>query len=170
MKLRLLLIGLVAFTAACTKSTTEPSPAAPNTFTFSATLLPANETPPISNSEAGGKGTATITLIVTKDSGGTITAATVTFAVSLNSFPPGTNLTAAHIHEGASGVAGAIKVQTSLSSGEVVLTDGTGGFNKTFAAPADIAQAMINNPAGYYFNVHTTLNPGGVARGQLNKN
>ena len=30
-------------------------------------------------------------------------------------------------------------------------------------------QAIINNPAGYYFNIHTALNPGGVARGQLTR-
>ena len=32
---------------------------------------------------------------------------------------------------------------------------------------ADIANQILTNPAGYYFNVHSTLNPGGVARGQL---
>jgi hypothetical protein len=30
-------------------------------------------------------------------------------------------------------------------------------------------QAIIDNPAGYYFNVHSTQNGGGVARGQLVK-
>jgi len=28
---------------------------------------------------------------------------------------------------------------------------------------------VINNPAGFYFNVHSTLNAGGVARGTLVK-
>jgi hypothetical protein len=27
--------------------------------------------------------------------------------------------------------------------------------------------SIVANPAGFYFNVHTTLNPGGVVRGQL---
>jgi hypothetical protein len=37
--------------------------------------------------------------------------------------------------------------------------------------PQDVAlfQQIINNPAGFYFNAHSTLNPGGVARGQLVK-
>ena len=34
---------------------------------------------------------------------------------------------------------------------------------------AVIAQQIVNNPAGYYFNVHTDLNKGGVMRGQLVK-
>jgi hypothetical protein len=34
---------------------------------------------------------------------------------------------------------------------------------------AALAQTIINNPAGYYFNIHTAANPGGVARGQLVK-
>ena len=29
------------------------------------------------------------------------------------------------------------------------------------------AQAVMDNPAGYYFNMHSPLNPGGVIRGQL---
>jgi hypothetical protein len=30
-------------------------------------------------------------------------------------------------------------------------------------------QSIIDNPANFYFNVHSSLNPGGVARGQLVK-
>jgi filamentous hemagglutinin family protein len=30
-------------------------------------------------------------------------------------------------------------------------------------------QAIINNPAGYYFNAHSAINTGGVVRGQLVK-
>jgi hypothetical protein len=32
-----------------------------------------------------------------------------------------------------------------------------------------VAQNIINNPSAFYFNIHSTLNPGGVARGQLVK-
>ena len=28
-------------------------------------------------------------------------------------------------------------------------------------------RTILNNPAGFYFNVHTTVNPGGAVRGQL---
>jgi hypothetical protein len=33
----------------------------------------------------------------------------------------------------------------------------------------EVAQAIINTPENYYFNVHSTINPGGVARGQLRR-
>jgi hypothetical protein len=29
------------------------------------------------------------------------------------------------------------------------------------------ATNIMNNPGGFYFNVHTPLNPGGAVRGQL---
>ena len=169
---KLLIIALVALTAACTKSSSPsgPStPAAPRTYTFTATLLPSNEVPPITNAEANGNGTATITLTVTRDNNNTITAATTVFSVALSGFPGGMTLTAAHIHEGGPTCACPVKIQTTLASGEVALAaNGTGSFTKTnIATPADVATAMIANPANYYFNVHTALNGGGVARGIL---
>jgi len=33
--------------------------------------------------------------------------------------------------------------------------------------PADKAAAILNDPTGFYFNVHTALNPNGAIRGQL---
>lgn len=163
----LLLLGLFAFTAACSSSTTQPSQAAPNTFIFTATLLPSNEVPAISNAESVARGTATITFVVTRDSANAITAATVTYSVSLTAFPAGSNITNAHIHEGASGVAGPVRIQTTLSSGEVVFTGGAGSFTKSTASDAAFAQSVISTPGNFYFNVHSTLNPGGVMRGQL---
>jgi hypothetical protein len=74
----------------------------------------------------------------------------------------------AHIHTGAVGVSGAILVNTGLSSGEVTLSTGAGSFTKTgVSVPAATAKDILANPAGYYFNVHTVANAGGVARGQL---
>jgi hypothetical protein len=51
-----------------------------------------------------------------------------------------------------------------------VLANGSGSFTavQSVVDPA-LAQTIINNPAGYYFNAHSTLNPGGVVRGQLVK-
>ena len=76
----------------------------------------------------------------------------------------------AHIHTGAVGVAGPILVNTTTNPGEVVLTNGAGSFSRNgITLAAATAQSIIDSPAGFYFNVHTTLNPGGVMRGQLVK-
>jgi hypothetical protein len=162
-----LALGLAFGAAACGDSETSPSPASAPRFT--APLLPANEVPPITNAEASGTGTATITINTTRDGSGNITAATADFSVSLSGFPGGTTLTNAHIHPGAAGVNGGVALGAGITSGEVVLSAaGAGGFTKTgITMDPALAQAIINNPAGYYFNVHSALNPPGFARGQL---
>ncbi len=33
--------------------------------------------------------------------------------------------------------------------------------------PTNVAEAIMANPAGYYVNLHSAVNPGGVIRGQL---
>ena len=160
-----LLAGLVV--SGCSKSSTSPSTtAAPPKFT--ATLSPANEVPAITNADVTGSGTATITMTVFKDAAGNITTATADFAVSLTGFPAGTALTGAHIHPGAAGTTGGVIINTGLTTGEITLTTGSGGITKgSITVDPALAQAIINTPSGYYFNVHTTLNAGGAARGQL---
>jgi hypothetical protein len=150
--------------AACDNSPTSPS----DTKKLTAQLSPANEVPPVTNAESTGSGTVTVTLHLTRDGAGTITAATADFDVSLTGFPINTPLTMAHIHTGGVGVSGAILVNTGLSSGEVTLVTGAGSFTKSgVSLSASTAQDILANPANFYFNVHTVLNPGGVARGQL---
>lgn len=165
-----LLIGAGLIAAGCSDKTPPTGPSPNTQATFTATLLPANETTAVSAPENSGSGTATITLNVTRDSNGNINAAVANFQVSLSNFPATANFTAAHIHEGGSGVAGPIKVSTGLASGEVVLVNGAASFTKSnINVPFDIAQNLLNNAGNYYFNIHTTANGGGVARGQLSK-
>jgi hypothetical protein len=46
--------------------------------------------------------------------------------------------------------------------------NGNGSIAKNgISIPADRAAAILANPAGHYFNVHTGLNPAGAIRGQL---
>lgn len=160
---------LVFAAAACGKST-PTAPSASPAPRFTATLSPANEVPAVTNADASGSGVATITLNTTKDAAGNITAATADFQVNMSGFPAGTTLTGAHIHPGAAGTNGAVVWSTGITSGEIVLAaNGSGSFTKLTVSISDatIAQAIINNPAGYYFNVHTTINTGGAVRGQL---
>jgi hypothetical protein len=164
---------LVAALAVVSSACDSDSPTAPGlatSFTFTATLLPSNEIPAVVGAEAAGSGTVTITMPVTRDSAGSITAATATFVVNLTGFPAGTTLTGAHLHQAVAGATAAVIVNTTLGNGEVVLTNGAGTFTKSsINVPVDTANAMIATPSGFYFNVHTTLNPGGAARGQLVK-
>jgi hypothetical protein len=160
-------LGLTLAAAGCGKDTpvTPTPPAAPK---FTATLLPSNEVPAITNADQSGSGLATITMNTTKDAAGNITAATADFAVSLTGFPAGTTLTAAHIHPGAAGINGSPAVNLALTAGEISLANGSQTFSKLgIVVDPALAQTIITNPAGYYFNVHTPLNGGGAARGQL---
>jgi hypothetical protein len=59
-------------------------------------------------------------------------------------------------------------VNLGLSAGEVTFPTGAGTFTKAnITVSADNANAILANPAGFYFNIHTPANGGGVARGQL---
>ena len=163
------LLSLAFGLAACgSEPGASPSPA--STERFTAILLPANEVPAITNAEAGGSATATITFNVTKDSAGYVTAASMDVNVTASGFPNGTALTNAHIHPGAAGTNGSVFVNVGLSAGEVTFPSGGGSFSKTgIALTVDQINTILANPSSYYFNIHTALNPNGVARGQLTR-
>jgi len=136
---------------------------------FSALLRPANEVPPITNAEAGGTGVAQITMQVTRDTAGAITGATADFYFQVSGFPSNTTVVGAHIHPGAAGVNGGVIVNTGLTAGSpFIAASGTGEFRATgIAVTGALAQSIVANPAGFYFNIHSPLNAGGFARGQL---
>jgi hypothetical protein len=162
--------GLLA--AGCgSKSPTTPS-APPNTIVFTAALNAANEVPPITNADANARGTGTFTLNLTRDAAGAITSAKGTFVYSLSGFPAGTQIRLTHIHEGGPGVPGNVVIDSGLTAANAItLGDGT-LTNQTFAnvdVTATRAQQVIDNPNGFYFNVHSALNPGGAVRAQLVK-
>jgi len=153
--------------SACGSSSTTPT--APTNPTFVATLSPANEVPPIVGAEASGSGTSTVTMVTTKDAAGNVTAATATFVVNLSGFPANTPINISHIHQAASGVNGAVVVNSGITAGQNV-TNASGALSFTasnLTVDPALANSILTNPAGFYFNVHSTLNPGGVARGQL---
>jgi hypothetical protein len=162
-------VAIAVLAAGCSSSTT-PTPTTPTNPTFTATLSPANEVPPITNAESTVSGNASITLITVKDAAGNITSATATFVVNLTGFPAGSTVNIAHIHEGGTTCVCPVVVNTSLAPGDVTIVNGIASFTKAgIPVMADVAQRILNNPAGFYFNVHTALNGGGVARGVLNR-
>ena len=168
-RLSLIAVALALLAVGCSSSTS-PSSTTPTNPTFTAALSPANEVPPVTNTESVVTGNVSITLATTKDSAGNITAASATFVVNLTNFPAGSTINIAHIHEGASTCACPVVVNTSLTPGEVTITNGTASFTKAgINVDPAVAQRLLNNPGGFYFNVHSAINPGGVARGTLQR-
>ena len=166
----LFIVGLSALSAGCgySSSPTEPSEAASTRTTFTVALSAANEVPSITNADANAVGTAVIVLNVSRNAAGIITGASADFQVSVSGFPAGTRVTDAHVHTAPAGSNGGVAINTTLSSGELAIANGSGSVTKNgINVPADRAAAILANPAGHYFNVHTALNPDGAIRGQL---
>ena len=171
MKRLFLALIVTALAVGCGSDTpNNPTPTPTPNPVFTSTLTAANEVPPITNAESTASGTVRIELTLTRDAAGAISAASGTFTVTLAGFPAGSIVTIAHIHRAAAGQTAGIFVNTGLVSGEVTLTGGSGGFTKSNVnfTPAE-AQAILDGPAGFYFNVHTSLNPSGAIRGQLTR-
>ena len=146
--------------APTTAPTTAPTPAPTPANTFKAELKASNENPPITDAEATCTGTATVTF----------TATTAKFDVAITGCPATTAINIGHIHEGAAGVNGGVKIDSTLKAGDIALTNGAVTFSRTnSAADPALITAVMANPAGYYVNFHSTLHSGGVIRGQLTK-
>jgi hypothetical protein len=171
-RLPILTVLLGLFVAGCGSDTptTPGTTAPPNRFVFTSTISAANEIPAITNAESGARGQVTVVFNVTRDGAGAITGSTEDVTATFTGFPNGSALTAAHIHTGGATATGGVVVPLLPTAGEVTFPNGNGSFVHTgFGPPStiDIVNQIIANPSAFYFNVHTTLNPGGVARGQL---
>jgi hypothetical protein len=148
------LAAALAVAGCGSKSATAPS----NLTVFTVAMLPSNEVPPITNAESSGRGTAIIT--VHSDTN------TIDFNLSMNSFPDGTVIRAAHIHPGAAGTTGGVLVSANLTT-PITLTNGSGTFTSSVSAKAEDVSSILAAPQNFYFNIHSATNGGGVARGQL---
>jgi len=69
--------------------------------------------------------------------------------------------TAAHIHEGAAGKEGPVKVGLDAPK--------SGSTKGCKTVDAAVVQDMMAHPANYYVNVHNASHPKGALRGQLSK-
>src|SRR5205814_2004693 len=99
-RLAIVVTGVLLATG-CSSNSSTTSPSSTNGVSnvrFTAALSPAQESPAIANAEAGGSGSVTIDMTVTRDAAGAITSAPVNFQVNLQGFPSTTVVNIAHIH------------------------------------------------------------------------
>jgi hypothetical protein len=150
-----LLVGAALFTIAA-------APASAQTFTLTASLNGANETPAALNTGAFGSATVTVDL----------TARTVTYVVDVFNLPSG--VSASHIHAGAAGTAGPVVVNFAPPipasndfrfSGTVKDTEFVLRPDQGIRSADDMFQAILGGNS--YVNVHSQVNGGGEIRGQL---
>ena len=132
-------------------------------------LSTANEVPPVSLTASGG---AFVFLHVVRDAQGEVVSGSVDFQVRYN-FPSAQTITAMHIHAGAAGANGPVVID----SGTAQIPDATTGsfpvlqaqVSSTTAAALAAVKGILADPSQYYLNVHTSANPAGVFRGQLQR-
>ena len=131
---------------------------------FQAQLLGgANEVPAVTNADVNAFGQATVVLDTSNNS--------FRFDWSVNNVAA-SSIILNHIHEAPVGVAGPVRVDSGISpANPLTVVNGSVLFSKSGIIPstdaAGIVSRLLANPAGFYFNVHSNLNPGGVVRGQL---
>jgi CHRD domain len=140
------------------------APASAQTFTLTASLNGANETPaPGINTGAFGSATVTVNM----------TTRTVSWVIDVFNLPSG--VTAGHIHVGAPGTPGPTVVNFVVPSpasndfrvsGSAQDTEFTLRPEQGIRSADDMFQAILGGNS--YVNIHTTVNGGGEIRGQLN--
>jgi hypothetical protein len=144
----LALLATVAAAGAATTAAAQTGPSLdpPAETAFLVTLNGTAEVP--GPGDADGAGTARVTV--------NATTGQVCVNLSTANIDP---ITGMHIHEGAVGVAGPVRVDLGVTSGTSAA--------KCVQADATQAQAIAATPANFYLNVHTAANPDGAIRGQL---
>ncbi|MFM2124048.1 MAG: hypothetical protein RL328_499, partial [Acidobacteriota bacterium] len=135
---------------------------------FRSTLDPANEVPALATNN---RGAGALLFLATRDAQGVINAGTVTFMTTY-SFAGTETLSGWHIHTGAAGANGPVVINTGIATSAPDAQNVTQGsiqrrVDITSGNALDALRGIYVNPAGYYLNLHTTTNPGGAMRGQL---
>ncbi len=143
------------------------------TATFLAALSPANEVPAIVGYDA--RGTALLYAHVQRDAQDQIVSGSVDFVV-LYTFPGEATITGLHIHSGPAGVNAPVTINTGIGAGaasvEVAAPFRGQVVRQAQVLPGDMAglaslRGLFTNPSGYYVNMHTSVYPGGIIRGQV---
>lgn len=161
-----------ATTARPTVAATAAAPTPAASVRFTADLKSENEVPPIANEEKSASGKATLTLDLTRDSAGKITAAKASIDLSITGLAATSLVTIGHLHGPApAGQNAGVKIAFKTDADNpLALTSGAATFKKgDITVDAALAEQIIDKPGDFYVNFHSKLNAGGVVRGQLSK-
>lgn len=143
------------------------------TATFLAALSPANEVPAVVGYDA--RGTALLYAHVQRDAQDQIISGSVDFVV-MYTFPGEATVTGLHIHSGVAGVNAPVTINTGIAAGaaavEIAAPFRGQVVRQAQVLPGDMAgvaslRGLFSNPSGYYVNMHTSVYPGGIIRGQV---
>jgi hypothetical protein len=137
------------------------------TVRFPVLMSSTHENPPLLEDDASGEAVVEFTL--RRSAMGDIESAIVDFRVDYHLGQPQT-LTAMHIHRGGTGVNGPVVLGAAFGP-QVQASEGPGRLFRRgeFTTPASIGVVMevMENPAAFYVNVHSSSRPGGLFRGQM---
>ncbi|MFN3325460.1 MAG: CHRD domain-containing protein [Bryobacteraceae bacterium] len=139
---------------------------------FRVVLSPLNEVPPLTGLDASGSGT--LWAHVVRQANGRITSASFDFKIKHN-FAEEVRITGLHVHRGAAGVNGPVVIDSGIAGGDrsILAPAGQGAIFRQAQITDTSSNAgmalvqMIDNPSGFYINLHTAANPAGAIRGQV---
>lgn len=137
------------------------------TYHFRPTMSPSNEIPAITSTATA---TAWMTIKIARSSAGAITSGTVTFDVNYT-LAAAEDITGLHIHRGSAVANGSVVISSGISGSSPVAGSTAGNITRTAevtsASGLEVLADLIKNPNGFYVNLHTTSQPGGLMRSQL---
>ncbi|MGH9851523.1 MAG: CHRD domain-containing protein, partial [Blastocatellia bacterium] len=137
-------------------------------LTASVLLSPAAEITPPVPVPTNASGGFVVTINITRDGSGNITAATMNFLGTV-SFQGAVTVVGLHIHEQVITANGPVRFDTGLSGANTMVFASGSGLINLNVATVDLAVLgrLLANPTGFYVNLHTSVNGAGAIRGQI---
>jgi uncharacterized protein (TIGR03437 family) len=136
------------------------------TIHFLTTLSPENEVPPVATEASAN---AIVTFHIRRDDNGDIISAIADFDVDYE-LPAVDMATGLHVHVGAVGINGAVQIDSGLSAANPADLDVSGALSRQVeVTDLETLEDLLDNPSGFYVNLHTPTNPDGLFRGQLSR-
>ena len=142
------------------------------TVNLGARMSPLEENPPLAGID--GSAGAQVVLNIRSSDEGEMVSAFVTFTVNVNVVgQEDVTVVAMHIHEAPLGANGGIRIRSGLEfGGEPVVASGGSAriWRQVEIVDSDglaTVGRLLDDPAGFYLNIHSESNRGGLMRGQL---